>query len=57
MSKSNVLLLKGCECTSCQQEQPHWRLSAKTLKIKAGDRLWAWGVWLHAGRVPVFYLP
>ncbi len=53
----DVLLLKGCECTSCKQESPHWKLSAKTLKIKAGDRLWAWGVWLHAGRVPVFYLP
>ena len=54
---NDVLLLHGCECTSCLQEQPYWRLSAKMLKIKAGDRLWAWGVWLHAGRVPVFYLP
>src|SRR5262249_7613775 len=53
----DVLLLRGCECTSCKQESPHWKLSAKELKIKANDRLWAWGVWLHAGRVPVFYLP
>jgi hypothetical protein len=53
----DVLLLRGCECTSCRQESPHWKLSAKQLKIKANDRLWAWGVWLHAGRVPVFYLP
>jgi hypothetical protein len=53
----DVLLLRGCECTSCHQENPHWKLSARELKIKANDRLWAWGVWLHAGRVPVFYLP
>ena len=53
----DVLLLKGCECTSCLQEHPHWRLKANTLKFKAGERLWAYGVWLHAGRVPVFYLP
>jgi hypothetical protein len=53
----NVLLLQGCECTSCEQERPHWRLRAKTLKMQAGERLWAWGVVLYAGRAPVFYLP
>ena len=53
----DVVLLKGCECTSCQQEHPHWRLKAKVLKMKAGERMWAYGVWLHAGRVPVFYIP
>jgi hypothetical protein len=53
----DILLLQGCECTSCMQESPHWRLKAKTLKIKPGERMWAYGVILHAGRVPVFYLP
>jgi hypothetical protein len=53
----DVLVLSGCECTSCDQENPYWKLSARQLKIQPGERLWAWGVWLHAGRVPVFYLP
>jgi hypothetical protein len=53
----DVVLLKGCQCTSCAEEQPLWRLSADVLKVKANDRIWAWGVWLYTGRVPVFYLP
>lgn len=57
MLPEGVLVLRGCECTSCPQEDPYWRLSARELKIQPGERLWARGVWLHAGRVPVFYLP
>ncbi|HTB21622.1 MAG TPA: LptA/OstA family protein [bacterium] len=53
----NVVVLHGCECTSCLQENPMWRIWAKTLKMKAGDKLWAWGVWFYTGRVPVFYVP
>jgi lipopolysaccharide export system protein LptA len=55
--EGDVLVLRGCECSTCRQERPYWRLSAERLKIKAGDRFWAWGVLLHAGRVPVFWLP
>lgn len=54
---ADVVVLHGCECTSCRQENPMWRISARTLKMKANDKLWAWGVWLYTGRVPVFYLP
>ena len=53
----DVLELTGCECTSCLQEHPHWRMKAGRLKIKAGERLWVNGMVLYAGRVPVFYLP
>ena len=53
----DVVLLKGCQCTSCSEAQPMWRLSADVLKVKTNDRIWAWGVWLYTGRVPVFYLP
>jgi hypothetical protein len=53
----NVVVLHGCECTSCRQSNPMWRIWAKTLKMKAGEELWAWGVWIYTGRVPVFYVP
>jgi len=52
-----VVILHGCECTSCRQENPMWRIWAKRLKMKANEKLWAWGVWLYIGRVPVFYVP
>jgi hypothetical protein len=52
-----VVVLHGCECTSCRQEDPVWRLSAKKIKIKGNEMLWAWGVWLYTGRMPVLYLP
>ncbi|HTA17266.1 MAG TPA: hypothetical protein VK786_05935, partial [bacterium] len=53
----NVVVLHGCDCTSCRQENPMWRIWAKRLKMKANDRMWAWGVWFYTGRVPVFYIP
>ena len=53
----DVIVLKGCECTSCREQNPTWRLSADEIRVKSGDRMTAWGVWLYTGRVPVFYLP
>jgi lipopolysaccharide export system protein LptA len=53
----DVIVLKGCECTSCREENPTWRLSADEIRVKSGDRMTAWGVWLYTGRMPVFYLP
>jgi hypothetical protein len=53
----DVIVLKGCECTSCREQNPTWRLSADEIRVKSGDRMTAWGVWLYTGRIPVFYLP
>ncbi len=57
MLPGNVVVLHGCECTSCRQEVPMWRIWAKKMRFKAGDSITAWGVWLYTGRVPVFYIP
>ncbi len=49
--------LRGCEVSSCAREQPHWRLGARELRVRFGDRLWAKGVIVYVGRAPLFYLP
>lgn len=48
---------RNCTITTCEYENPHWRVKAKKVRIYPGDRLVANHVVMYAGNVPIFYLP
>ena len=44
-------------CTTCDLDNPHWRLSTKNLVIYPGDRIVAKNVVVWVGGIPIFYWP
>ncbi len=43
--------------TTCNLPQPHYRISARTIKLYVGDRVEAYHVVVKLGKIPVFYFP
>ena len=43
--------------TTCDFEQPHYRVEAKTIKVYLGDRVTAWHALCYIGDLPVLYIP
>lgn len=49
--------LKDAAFTTCDFPVPHWRLQAKEILIRPGDRLFARNAVLYVHEVPVLWLP
>lgn len=56
VSDKEVILRKGY-VTTCDLEHPHYRVSARRIRLYLDDKVVAEDVVLYIGDVPVFYLP
>lgn len=54
---SNQYHVGRATVTTCDYEQPHYRLEAKRAEIWPGDRLLLYNVTVRLGNVPVFWCP
>ncbi|MDD5081048.1 MAG: LptA/OstA family protein [Candidatus Omnitrophica bacterium] len=52
----SIVLHKGY-VTTCDLDEPHYKLEAKKITIYPGDRIKARGMVMKVGKVPVFYFP
>ena len=43
--------------TTCDFEEPHYRIEAKTIKVYLNDRVTAWHVFFYVKNTPVMYVP
>ena len=50
-------LLKKAYVTTCDLENPHYRLTAKTITVYPDDKVIAKNVILKVGTIPIFYIP
>ncbi len=50
-------LLEGGEFTTCNLSPPHYRFTAKRIKVYPEIRLWAYNTFFYAGEIPLMYLP
>lgn len=51
------IILKNGYITTCDHDEPHFRLRAPTVDIFQGDKAIARNMTMVVGKVPVFYLP
>jgi LPS-assembly protein len=54
---ANEMLANQAYMTTCDLENPHYRLKTKQVQIFPGDKMVAKGVQLVIGKIPVFYIP
>lgn len=54
---SEKVIFHGGSASTCDAEEPHYRLEAKKLTIYPDDKLVAQNVTFYIGKVPVFWLP
>ncbi len=54
--ETDVIFLDTCILTTCDREQPHYRLSSKKIEL-TGEKLVIRDLKLYFGSVPVFYFP
>ena len=52
-----VFKLNKSYVTTCDFEEPHYRIEARTIKIYLGDRVTAWHVLFYTGDTPIMYVP
>jgi LPS-assembly protein len=43
--------------TTCDLEAPHYRVTARTIKVYLNDRVTAWHAFFYLGNIPVTYVP
>jgi len=55
--EGKLFKLNKSHVTTCEFENPHYRIEAETIKIYLGDRVTAWHVFFYVGDVPVMYVP
>ena len=53
----NEYLLRDGSFTTCDLASPHYRFTAKRIKVYPGDRLVAYHAVFYAGKIPLMYLP
>jgi hypothetical protein len=51
------LEISQSESTSCLREHPHYRLRAREIRARLGDKIWMKDVVVFIGVAPLFYLP
>lgn len=56
ISENEYLLRRGYLST-CEYEKPHYKLTARTIRVYPGDRVIASNMILKIGAIPVFYFP
>jgi LPS-assembly protein len=56
VSPDEYLLERG-EFTTCNLSPPHYRLTAKRIKVYPGVRLLAYNTFFYIGKIPFMYLP
>ncbi|UCG34809.1 MAG: LPS-assembly protein LptD [Candidatus Omnitrophota bacterium] len=50
-------ILKESEVTTCELEEPHFRLIARKITVYPGERVEARNLVVKVGKIPVFYFP
>ncbi|MBL7071694.1 MAG: LPS-assembly protein LptD [Candidatus Omnitrophica bacterium] len=55
--EDKLFKLNDSHVTTCEFDEPHYRIEAKTIKVYMGDRVTAWHVFFYVGDVPVMYFP
>ncbi len=56
LSEEEYILEKGF-VTTCDLDQPHYRIQARTISVYPGERVTARNVVIYIGSLPVMYLP
>jgi len=55
--EDNKYVLNSGYVTTCDLDEPHYRMTAKSVTIYPGDRIVAKNVFLKVGKIPILYIP
>lgn len=55
--EENVLLVRNGSYTTCENDDPHYHFNSRTMKMQAGDKVFARPVVMYIESLPVFALP